>query len=71
MKNCNIVLTKKQQKYQHYHPGKLININFLKVKKYCHLIKEEEQNQLSLHILLFVNDLKNKEKRLKIKEKNK
>ena len=24
---------------------KLININILKVKKYCHLIKEEEQNK--------------------------
>ena len=26
-KNCNKILTEKQQKYQHYHLEKLININ--------------------------------------------
>ena len=25
MKNCNTILTEKQQKYQHYHPEKMIN----------------------------------------------
>ena len=40
MKNCNAILTEKQQKYQHYHLEKLININILQVKKYCLLIKD-------------------------------
>ena len=38
-KKCNIILTEKQQKYQHYHLEKLINLNILQVKKYCVLIK--------------------------------
>ena len=29
----NIILTEKQQKFQHYHSEKLININILQVKK--------------------------------------
>ena len=41
MKNYNMILTEKQQKYQHYHQVKLINMNILQVKKYCHLIKVE------------------------------
>ena len=36
MKNCSMILTEKQQKYQHYHPVKLINTNILWAKKYCH-----------------------------------
>ena len=39
--NCNIILTEKQQKYQHYLLEKLININILQVKKYFLLIKEK------------------------------
>ena len=39
MKNYNSILKKKQQKYQHYHQVKLINTNFLQVKKYYHLIQ--------------------------------
>ena len=39
MKNCNMILTKKQRKYQLYHQVKLINMNILKANKYCHLIK--------------------------------
>ena len=42
MKNCNMILTMKQQKYQYYHQVKLININILKVKKYCLLITEKK-----------------------------
>ena len=34
-------VTEKQQKYQHYHLEKLINMNILKMKKYYHMIKEE------------------------------
>ena len=41
MKNYNTILTEKQQKYQHYHQVKLINMNILQVKKYYHLIKVE------------------------------
>ena len=29
MKNYNMILTLKQQKYQHYQPEKLINMNIL------------------------------------------
>ena len=40
-KNYNMILTEKQQKYQHYHPEKSINMNILQVKKYYLLIKEK------------------------------
>ena len=33
-KNYNMILTEKQQKYQHYHLEKFINMNILQVKKY-------------------------------------
>ena len=36
----NMILTEKQQKYQHYLLVKLINMNLLQVKKY-YLIKVE------------------------------
>ena len=39
--NYNMILTEKLQKYQLYHLEKLINMNILQVKKYCHLIKGE------------------------------
>ena len=41
MKNSNMILTEKQQKYQHYHPEKLIDMNILEVKKLCLLIKDK------------------------------
>ena len=41
MKNYNMVLTDKQQKYQRYRQVKLININTLQEKKHYHLNKEE------------------------------
>ena len=34
-------IKRKQQKYEHYHLEKLINMNILQVKKYYHLIKRE------------------------------
>ena len=37
MKNCNMILTEKKQKYQ----VELINMNISQVNKYCHLIKVE------------------------------
>ena len=42
MKNYNSILTEKQQKYKHYHQKKLINMNILQTKKYCHLLKVEK-----------------------------
>ena len=42
MKNYNTTLTEKQQKYQHYHKVKLMNMNILQPKKHCHLIKLEK-----------------------------
>ena len=41
MKNYNMILTEKQQKYQHDQQLKLINMNILQAKKYDHLIKIE------------------------------
>ena len=35
----NVILRENQQKYQHYHQVKLINMNFLQVKKHYLLIK--------------------------------
>ena len=40
IKNYNMILTEKQQKYQLYHLEKLINMNILQVKKYYPQIKE-------------------------------
>ena len=37
----DMILTEKQQKYQHNLQVKLINMNILQVKKYYHLIKVE------------------------------
>ena len=34
IKSANKILTEKQQKYQHYHVEKLINMNILQAKKY-------------------------------------
>ena len=39
--NYILILTKNQQKYQHYLQVKMINLNILQAKKYCHLIKVE------------------------------
>ena len=39
MKKCSTILTEKLQKYQHNQQGKLINMNFLQVKKCYHMIK--------------------------------
>ena len=44
-------------------------MNILQVKKYRLLIKDKQQNKLSLYILFLEKLLKNKEKQLKSKEK--
>ena len=41
MKNCNTILTEKQQKYQNYHLEQLRNMYVLVLEKYYLLIKEE------------------------------
>ena len=47
-RNCNMILTEKQQKaQQHYHLEKLINMNNLEVKIYYILIKAIEQAKLT------------------------
>ena len=46
-------------------------MNILQVKKYCHLIKTEQQNKLSLNILLQEMFLKNKKKKKQLKDKEK
>ena len=40
MRNCNMILTEKQQKYQNYHRVKLINMNILQVKNITSQSKE-------------------------------
>ena len=62
MKNYNIILTKKQQKYQHYHLIKLMNMN-LKDRKI--LIKVE------IYLFFLGKVLRKKKKIIKIKEENK
>ena len=59
MKNYNMVLIERQQKYQHYHQVKLLNINILQKNKYYLPIKAELQNYLSL-VILFWEKLLNK-----------
>ena len=58
MKNYNMILIGKLQKYMSYNQVKLVSMNILQVK-------------LNLLIVLLVKPLKNKTKKLKIKEKNK
>ena len=38
MKNYNIILIERLQKYQLYHQAKSTNMNILLVKKYCHIL---------------------------------
>ena len=59
------------REYQLYHQVNLINMTTLLVKKYYHRTNNELLNKLNLLILLWEKLLKNKQKQLKIKEKNK
>ena len=61
----------KQQKYQHYHQVKVMNINTSQVKKYYLMIKSELQSKLSLLILFQEKLWKKKQKRFNMKEQNK
>ena len=51
--------------------GKIDKYEYLTGKKYCLLINSKQLNKLNLFILLWEKLLKNKQKQLKIKEKNK
>ena len=51
--------------------GKLISMNILLAKKYYLLINSKSLNNLNLLIFLWEKLLKNKQKQLKIEEKNK
>ena len=51
--------------------GKIDKNEYLTGKRYYHLISNKKLNKLSLLILLWKKLLKNKQKLLKIKEKNK
>ena len=62
MKNYSTILIEKLLKYQLYHRAKLININILLVRKYCHLINSKKLKMLNLLILLWEKLLKNKNK---------
>ena len=37
----NMILTEKQEKYQHHHPKKLVTMNIKQINKYYHLVKVE------------------------------
>ena len=41
MKNFNMMVIEKQQKYKHFHMKKLVTMNILQVKKYCLLMKDK------------------------------
>ena len=64
-------INREAAKYQLYHQVKLISMNILLVKIYCHLINSKQLNKLNLLIVLWEKLLKNKQKQWKIKEKNK
>ena len=50
-KKHNIKLIERLQKYLLYHQVKLISMNILLVKKYCHLINSKQLNKLNLPFL--------------------
>ena len=67
IKNCNIILTEKQQK-DHFHLEKFININILQVKKFDLLTKEELLKKLEYSPLenTFEKETKLSEEQIKI-----
>ena len=82
MKNCNILLIEKEQKYQKYYPEKLINMNILPFKE----ILPSNQRQIIEQTKFAYSPLgkafekqtntieeqgKNRQKQLKNNEKNK
>ena len=47
MENCNTILMDKQQKYQHYHRPKLVNMNISHVNKYYLLMRMIKKTKFS------------------------
>ena len=47
MENCNTILIDKQQKYQHYHRPKLVNMNISHVNKYYLLMRMIKKTKFS------------------------
>ena len=68
MKNYNMILIERLQKYQLYHQTKFISMNILLVKIYYHLITSKQLNKLNLLILLreklLKNNLKSRKKQI-------
>ena len=60
-----MILKKKQQKHEHNHQVKLINMNILQVKKHYLVIRIELQNKLSIFVLLCSSSGKAFEKQTK------
>ena len=52
MTKCDLILIKKQQKYQYYHQANLINMKILQLNKYYLLI--ESQNCKNLNLLIYL-----------------
>ena len=82
MKNCNILLIEKEQKYQNYYPEKLINMNILPFKEILPSNQRQiiEQTKFAYYPLgkafekqtnTIEEQGKNRQKQLKNNEKNK
>ena len=82
MKNYNMILTEKEQKYQNYYPEKLINMNILPFKEILpsnqrHIIEQAKfaYSPLGKAFEKQTNTIgkqgKNRQKQLKNNEKNK
>ena len=63
-------INREAAKISAYHQAKLISMNILLVKRYCHLISSKELNKLNLLILLWEKLLKNKSNRRSRKKTN-
>ena len=44
-KNCNMILIEELQKFHPHHQAKLVSVNMLLVRKYCHLIKTNNRTR--------------------------
>ena len=64
-------INKEVAKISVFSSGKIDKYEYITGEEVLHLIKVEQQNKQSLHIPLLLKHLKNKQKQLKSKEKNK
>ena len=56
MKDGNTISTEKQQKYQHYHLEKLINMNILQMKRQYLLMEDKQYNKRMFFTYCFLWD---------------